>query len=63
MKKSKKIICHNVPLNMEKDQIKAIPLSGGLFVLDVECEGMQEPSFVVKRHSCDLTWEQLNGLS
>ena len=30
-------------LNMEKYQIKTDPLSGGLFVLDVDCEGsMQE---------------------
>ena len=32
-------------LNMEKDQIKAAPLSDGLFVLDVDCEGMQETIF------------------
>ena len=32
-------------LNMEKDQIKAAPLSGGLFVLNVDCEGMQESTF------------------
>ena len=30
---------------MEKDQIKATPLSGGLFVFDFDCEGMQETIF------------------
>jgi hypothetical protein len=30
---------------MEEDQIKAAPLSGGLFVLDVDSEGLQETSF------------------
>ena len=43
--KSKNLFVTTIRLNMEKDQIKAAPLSGGLFVLDVECEGMQETIF------------------
>ena len=41
----KKLFVTMSRLNMEKDQIKAAPLSGGLFVLDVDCEGMQETIF------------------
>ena len=44
-KNQKKLFVTTSQLNMEKDQIKAIPLSGGLFVLDVDCEGMQETTF------------------
>ena len=39
-KNLKKLFVTTSRMNMEKDQIKAAPLSGGLFVLDVECEGM-----------------------
>ena len=41
----KKLFVTMSRLNMEKDQIKAASLSGGLFVLDVDCEGMQETIF------------------
>ena len=41
----KKLFVTTSRLNMEKDQLKAAPLSGGLFVLDVDCEGMQETIF------------------
>ena len=44
-KNLKKLFVTTPLLNMEKDQIKAAPLSGGLFVLDVDCEGLQETSF------------------
>ena len=44
-KNLKKLFVTMSRLNMEKDQIKAAPLSGGLFVLDVDCEGMQETIF------------------
>ena len=44
-KNLKKLFVTTSRLNMEKDQIKAVPLSGGLFVLDVDCEGMQETIF------------------
>ena len=44
-KNLKKLFVTTSRLNMEKDQIKAAPLSGGLFVLDVDCEGLQETSF------------------
>ena len=40
-----KLFVTTARLNMEEDQIKAAPLSGGLFVLDVDCEGLQETSF------------------
>ena len=39
-KNLKKLFVTMSRLNMEKDQIKAAPLSGGLFVLDGDCEGM-----------------------
>ena len=43
LKNLKKLFVTMSRLNMEKDQIKAAHLSGGLFVLDVDCEGsMQE---------------------
>ena len=49
---------------MEKDQIKAAPLSGGLFVLDVDCERYAGNHLLwINTTSYDLTWEQLNGLS
>ena len=42
-KNLKKLFVTTSLMNKEKDQIKAAPLSGGLFVLDVDCEGsMQE---------------------
>ena len=44
-KNLKKLFVTTSRMNMEKDQIKAAPLSGGLFVLDVDCEGMQETIF------------------
>ena len=44
-KNLKKLFVTTSRLNMEKDQIKAAPLSGGLFVLDVDSEGLQETSF------------------
>ena len=44
-KNLKKLFVTTSRLNMEKDQIKAAPLSDGLFVLDVNCEGMQETIF------------------
>ena len=44
-KNLKKLFVTTSRLNMEKDQIKAAPLSGGLFVLDVDCEGMLETIF------------------
>jgi sugar lactone lactonase YvrE len=40
-----KLFVTTARLNMEEDQIKAAPLSGGLFVLDVDSEGLQETSF------------------
>ena len=44
-KNLKKLFVTTSLMNKEKDQIKAAPLSGGLFVLDVDCEGLQETSF------------------
>ena len=44
-KNLKKLFVTTDRLNMEKDQIKVAYLSGGLFVLDVDCEGMQETTF------------------
>ena len=44
-KNLKKLFVTTSRLNMEKDQIKVAPLSGGLFVLDVDFEGMQETIF------------------
>ena len=41
-KNLKKLFVTTSRLNMEKDQTKVAPLSGGLFVNDVDCEGMQE---------------------
>ena len=41
----KKLFVTMFRMNMEKDQIKAAHLSGGLFVLDVDCEGLQETIF------------------
>jgi sugar lactone lactonase YvrE len=40
-----KLFVTTARLSMEEDQIKAAPLSGGLFVLDVDSEGLQETSF------------------
>ena len=44
-KNLKKLFVTTSRLNMEKDQIKAVPLYGGLFVLNVDCEGIQETIF------------------
>ena len=44
-KNLKKLFVTTSRLNMEKDQIKAASLSGGLFVIDVDCESMQETIF------------------
>ena len=44
-KNLKKLFVTTPWLNMEKDQIKAASLSGGLFVIDVDCESMQETIF------------------
>ena len=44
-KNLKKLFVTTSRLNKEKDQIKAAPLPDGLFVLDVDCEGMQETIF------------------
>ena len=41
----KKLFVTTTRLNMEKDQIKAAHLSGGLYVLYVDREGMQETIF------------------
>lgn len=40
-----KLFVTTARLSMTEDQIKAAPLSGGLFVLDVACEGLPETSF------------------
>ena len=61
-KNLKKLFVTTSRLNMEKDQIKAAPLSGGLFVIDVECESMQGNHLLWRNIIYDLTWEQLNGL-
>ena len=44
-KNLKKLFVTTSRLNMEKDQTKVAPLSGGLFVIDIDCEGMQETMF------------------
>ena len=44
-KNLKKLFVTTPWLNMEKDQIKAAPLSCCLCVLDVDCESMQETIF------------------
>jgi len=44
-KNLKKLFVTTSRLNMEKDQTKVSPLSGGLFVIDIDCEGMQETMF------------------
>lgn len=40
-----KLFVTTARMSMTEDQIKAAPLSGGLFVLDVACEGLPETSF------------------
>ncbi len=40
-----KLFVTTARLSMTDAQIKAAPLSGGLFVLDVACKGLPETSF------------------